>query len=45
MIILETLKFISLLIVIIITVAFYTVLERKLMGSVQHRYGPNLVGL
>jgi NADH:ubiquinone oxidoreductase subunit H len=29
---------------LLITVAFYTLLERKAMGSIQRRKGPNVVG-
>jgi len=38
------LKIVVVFVVIILTVAFYTILERKLMAVIQHRYGPNLVG-
>lgn len=30
---------------LIISIAFYTVLERKVLAAVQRRRGPNLVGL
>ena len=30
---------------LLITIAFYTLAERKIMGAVQRRQGPNLVGL
>src|SRR5271154_4356270 len=32
------------IICILITVAFFTLAERKIMGSIQRRYGPNVVG-
>jgi NADH:ubiquinone oxidoreductase subunit H len=33
------------LIMIILTIAFFTLLERKVMSSIQRRRGPNIVGL
>lgn len=33
------------LVLFLLTVAFYTVAERKIMGSVQRRQGPNVVGV
>jgi len=35
---------ISKLIPLLIAVAYYTLLERKLMGSIQRRKGPNVLG-
>lgn len=37
--------FVSLLIPILVIIAYATLLERKLMGSIQRRKGPNVVGL
>ena len=39
------LKFLACLLPVLIIVAFFTVLERKLLGSVQRRKGPNSVGI
>ena len=38
-------KGLTLLIPILISVAFFTLLERKIMASIQRRRGPNVVGL
>lgn len=37
-------KYISLILPILLSVAFLTLLERKLLGSIQRRKGPNLIG-
>ena len=37
--------FLSVLVCLLITVAFFTVYERKLLGSIQQRVGPNKVGI
>lgn len=39
------LKFLSLLLPLLILVAFFTVFERKLLAAYQRRRGPNLVGV
>ena len=39
------LKTLIILIPILIGVAFFTLLERKIMASIQRRRGPNVVGL
>lgn len=36
---------ISILIPLLITIAYFTLLERKAMGSIQRRKGPNVVGI
>jgi NADH-quinone oxidoreductase subunit H len=38
-------KSLVLIIGLLITVAFFTLLERKVMGSIQRRRGPNVVGV
>ena len=38
------LKSVILIVCLLITVAFFTLLERKVMGSVQRRRGPNVLG-
>jgi NADH-quinone oxidoreductase subunit H len=38
------LKYLSLIIPILLAVAFLTLLERKILGGVQRRKGPNLIG-
>lgn len=37
--------FLSVLVCLLLTVAFFTVFERKLLGSIQQRLGPNKVGI
>ena len=39
------LKILAIIVPLLISVAFFTSLERKLMGSIQRRKGPNVVGL
>lgn len=38
-------KSLSLLILLLITVAFFVLVERKVLGSVQRRKGPNVLGI
>jgi NADH:ubiquinone oxidoreductase subunit H len=38
------LKILIILVPILISVAFFTLLERKIMASIQRRRGPNVVG-
>ena len=38
------LKILSLVIPLLISVAYFTIAERKLMGSIQRRKGPNVIG-
>ena len=42
--ILITLKFLAIVIPLLISVAYFTIAERKLMGSIQRRRGPNVIG-
>lgn len=37
-------KYLILVVPILILVAFFTLLERKIIGSIQYRRGPNVVG-
>ena len=41
---LTILKFISIVIPLLISVAYFTIAERKIMGAIQRRKGPNVVG-
>ena len=43
-ILLLLLKIISITIPLLISVAFFTVAERKIMGAIQRRRGPNVIG-
>lgn len=43
-IIIIILKILSIIIPLLISVAYFTVAERKIMGAVQRRRGPNVVG-
>ena len=43
-IILTILKIISITVPLLISVAFFTVAERKIMGAIQRRRGPNVIG-
>ena len=38
------LKILSLVIPLLISVAYFTIAERKIMGSIQRRKGPNVIG-
>jgi len=38
------LKIFSVVIPLLISVAYFTIAERKIMGSIQRRKGPNMVG-
>ena len=42
--VLITLKFLAIVIPLLISVAYFTIAERKLMGSIQRRRGPNVIG-
>ena len=39
-----TLKIFSIVLPLLISVAYFTIVERKLMGSIQRRKGPNVIG-
>ena len=43
--IVSLIKSVSLLLLLVITVAFFTLVERKVLGSVQRRRGPNVLGI
>ena len=38
------LKILSIVVPVLISVAYFTLAERKIMGSIQRRRGPNVVG-
>jgi NADH-quinone oxidoreductase subunit H len=40
----KILSYLILILPILIAVAFFTLAERKVMGSIQHRISPNVVG-
>jgi NADH-quinone oxidoreductase subunit H len=44
MILLTLLKILSVVIVVLISVAYFTLAERKIMGTIQRRKGPNVIG-
>jgi NADH-quinone oxidoreductase subunit H len=44
MIILTLVKFLAVIIFVLIGVAYFTLAERKIMGTIQRRKGPNVVG-
>ena len=44
MVILTVLKILSVVVVVLIGVAYFTLAERKIMGTIQRRKGPNVVG-
>lgn len=41
----DWLKFLPLLLPLLLSVAFFTLMERKIMASMQRRRGPNVVGI
>ena len=43
-IIISLLKILSITIPLLLAVAFFTVAERKIMGAIQRRRGPNVIG-
>lgn len=43
-ILINLLKILSIIIPLLISVAFFTVAERKIMGAIQRRRGPNVIG-
>ena len=43
-IIIIVLKILSITIPLLISVAYFTVAERKIMGAIQRRRGPNVIG-
>ena len=44
-IIISFLKFLIIIVPVLVSVAFFTLLERKLMAYIQRRKGPNVVGI
>lgn len=44
MILLTLLKILSVIVVVLISVAYFTLAERKIMGTIQRRKGPNVIG-
>jgi NADH-quinone oxidoreductase subunit H len=38
------LKILALVVPLLISVAYFTIVERKFMGSIQRRRGPNVIG-
>jgi NADH-quinone oxidoreductase subunit H len=44
MLFLTLLKILALIIVVLISVAYFTLAERKIMGTIQRRKGPNVIG-
>jgi NADH-quinone oxidoreductase subunit H len=44
MLVLSLLKILSVVVVVLIGVAYFTLAERKIMGTIQRRKGPNVVG-
>ena len=43
-ILLTVLKSLLVIVCVLISVAFFTVVERKMMGAIQRRRGPNVIG-
>jgi NADH-quinone oxidoreductase subunit H len=43
-ILITLLKILSIVVPLLIAVAYFTIAERKIMGAVQRRRGPNVVG-
>jgi NADH-quinone oxidoreductase subunit H len=41
----DFLKFLPIILPLLLSVAFFTVLERKILASMQRRRGPNMVGI
>lgn len=44
LIFLTLLKFVSIVVFLLISVAYFTIAERKIMGAMQRRKGPNVIG-
>jgi len=42
---LDYLKFLPIILPVILSIAFLTVYERKVLGAIQRRRGPNVVGI
>jgi NADH-quinone oxidoreductase subunit H len=42
--ILTFLKILSIIVLLLICVAYFTIAERKIMGAIQRRKGPNIIG-
>jgi NADH:ubiquinone oxidoreductase subunit H len=45
LIIITTYKFLLIIIPLLITIAYLTLMERKVIASIQNRKGPNIVGV
>ena len=43
-IIITLLKIISIIVPLLLAVAYFTIAERKIMGAIQRRRGPNVIG-
>ena len=43
-IIITLLKILSIVVPLLIAVAYFTIAERKIMGAIQRRRGPNVIG-
>jgi len=43
-ILITILKILSIVIPLLISVAYFTIAERKIMGAIQRRRGPNVIG-
>ena len=43
-IIIAILKILAIVVPLLISVAYFTLAERKIMGSIQRRRGPNVIG-
>jgi NADH:ubiquinone oxidoreductase subunit H len=41
----DFLKFVPIVLPLLFSIAFFTVIERKILASIQRRRGPNMVGL
>ena len=44
LILITILKILSIVIPLLISVAYFTIAERKIMGAIQRRRGPNVIG-